>query len=60
LGDQQPCPDCGRPCAVHRHVRPLRARGAELQQNEPLCHCPACRRDFFPPTADPAPGRARL
>jgi hypothetical protein len=33
----------------------LRARGAELQQSEPVGHCPDCRRDFFPPTADLAP-----
>ena len=60
LGEQQPCPDCGRPCAVRRQERSLRARGAELRPSEPVCHCPDCRRDFFPPTADPASGRARL
>jgi hypothetical protein len=60
LGEQQPCPECGRLCAVRRHRRPLRTRGAELQQNEPMSHCPDCRRDFFPPAADPAAGRPRL
>jgi hypothetical protein len=60
LGDQQPCPDCGRPCAIRRQDRLLQVRGAELQQSEPLGHCPDCRRDFFPPTADLAAGRARL
>ena len=55
LGEFQPCPDCGRPCAVHRQERPLRAKGADLCQSEPACHCPDCRRDFFPPAADPAP-----
>lgn len=60
LGAEQPCPDCGRVCAVDRRVRPLRAKGAELQQSEPVGHCPDCRRDFFPPAADPASGRARL
>lgn len=60
LGQIQPCPDCGRACAVRRQERPLRAKGAELQPAEPTCHCPDCRRDFFPPTADPAAGRARL
>ena len=60
LGDQQLCPDCGRSCAVRRQERPLHVRGAELQQSEPICHCPDCRRDFFPPTADFASGRARL
>jgi hypothetical protein len=52
LGQQQPCPDCGRSCAVRRQERSLRARGAELRPSEPVCHCPDCRRDFFPPTAD--------
>jgi hypothetical protein len=60
LGEIQPCPECGRPCAVRRRPRPLRAKGAELQPDEPVCHCPDCRRDFFPPTADPAAGRARV
>lgn len=60
LGDEQPCPDCGRSCAVQRQERPLRAKAAELRHSEPVCHCPDCRRDFFPPTAGPAPGRARL
>lgn len=60
LGEQQPCPDCGRPCALRRQERPLQVQGAALRQSEPVCHCPDCRRDFFPPTADPATGRARL
>ena len=55
LGQQQPCPGCGRPCAVRREERPLQVQGAQLQQSEPIGHCPDCRRDFFPPTADPAP-----
>jgi hypothetical protein len=54
LGEQQPCPDCGRSCPVCRQERPLQVRGAQLQQSEPVCHCPDCRRDFFPPTAHPA------
>ena len=48
LGEQQPCPDCGRACAVRRRERPLRARGADLRPNEPVCHCPDCRRTFSP------------
>jgi hypothetical protein len=54
LGDQQPCPDCGRFCPVRRLDRPLAVAGIQLQQNEPICHCPDCRRDFFPPTAPAA------
>ena len=55
LGAQQPCPDCGRPCPLRRQERTLHVQGAQLQQSEPLCHCPDCRRDFFPPTAHAAP-----
>jgi len=55
LGDQQPCPGCGRSCPVRRLDRPLHVGGIQLQQNEPICHCPDCRRDFFPPTAPAAP-----
>jgi hypothetical protein len=60
LGPQQPCPDCGRPCGVRYADRPLDYRGGQLAQREPLCHCPDCRRDFFPPTAPAAPRRPRL
>jgi len=55
LGEQQPCPDCGRPCTLRCQERPLQVQGAQLQQSEPIGYCPDCRRDFFPPTADPAP-----
>ena len=60
LGEEQPGPDGGRLCAIGRQERPLQARGAEPQQSEPIGHCPDCRRDFFPPAADPASGRARV
>ncbi len=55
LGEQQPCPDCGRLCTIRRQPRPLQVRGAQLQQSEPIGHCPDCRRDFCPPAAHPAP-----
>jgi hypothetical protein len=60
LGAERPCPDCGRPCPVRREGRPLTFLGGQLTHREPLCHCPDCRRDFFPPTAPAAPGRPRL
>ena len=52
LGDQQPCPDCGRPCPLRQEARTLHVQGGlPLPYDEPVCHCPDCRRDFFPPKA---------
>jgi len=56
LPDQQPCPHCGKLCPTKPHTRPLTARGAEVQQVERIAHCPACRRDFFPPADGSGPG----
>jgi hypothetical protein len=61
LGDTQPCPDCGQACPVGHEPRALHIHsGQAVPHREPVCHCPACRRDFFPPADSPAPGRARL
>jgi hypothetical protein len=60
LGEQQPCPHCGTLCLLRREPRPLATPTATLTPSEPVSYCPACRRDFFPPTADPAPRRPRL
>jgi hypothetical protein len=54
LDEDQPCPACGAPCPVRLRPRTLASPGATVTHREPVCHCPACRRDFFPPTADPA------
>jgi len=48
LGDQQPCPECARACAVTKKPRTIQVRGGTVEYDEPVCHCPACRRDFFP------------
>ena len=55
LDEDQPCPACGAPCSVRRQPRTLASPGATVTHHEPVCHCPACRRDFFPPTAAAAP-----
>src|SRR5262249_2176374 len=52
-----PCPGCGHRCPVGREPRPLSGRGGTLTYREPVGHCPACRRDFFPSAAGLAPGR---
>jgi hypothetical protein len=54
LDSQQPCPDCGRLCTLAQEDRPLAVKGALLTLHEPVCHCPDCRRDFFPPQGIPA------
>jgi hypothetical protein len=60
LAAEQPCPDCGRLCPVGSEPRPLTVKGGQLTLNEPVCHCPDCRRDFFPPTDSAPPGQPRL
>ena len=56
LGAEHPCPGCQRPCPVQREARTLRFPGGhQLQHEEPVCHCPDCRRDFFPPPARSRP-----
>lgn len=57
LGSEQPCPDCGRLCPISYEDRSLNIKGGQLALHEPVCHCPDCRRDFFPPPAVPAPGQ---
>jgi hypothetical protein len=48
LGDFQPCPECAQPCPVATEPRTIQVRGGTIEYAEPVCHCPACRRDFFP------------
>jgi hypothetical protein len=55
LGPVQPCPQCGRDCPVRTEPRDLIVRGATVHYDEPVGHCPACRRDFFPAARHVAP-----
>jgi hypothetical protein len=55
LGAEQPCPTCQRPCVVRREPRSIDFWGGAVGDAEPKCHCPACRRDFFPSAAGLAP-----
>jgi len=48
LGEQAPCPDCGKMCKLKRKSRSIAVRGGRVQLDEPVGHCPTCRRDFFP------------
>lgn len=48
LGEEHPCPECGRLCRLEHRSRPIQVRGGEADLVEPVAHCSACRRDFFP------------
>jgi hypothetical protein len=54
LGAEQPCPTCQRLCPVGSQPRTIEFWGGPVPYPEPRCHCPACRRDFFPAAAGPA------
>jgi hypothetical protein len=55
LGAEQPCPTCKRLCPVQREPREIQFWGGPVSYAEPKCHCPACRRDFFPSASGVAP-----
>jgi len=48
LCEPQACPTCGRQCSLLHQERPLETVDGPIELREPVCHCPACRRDFFP------------
>ena len=60
LGDHRPCPACGRACPGNKAPRARQIRGGTVQDDEPVGHGPACRRDFFPPPPAFAARPARL
>jgi hypothetical protein len=48
LSGPQPCPACGRLCPIVSRKRKLETIDGPIELWEPVCSCPACRRDFFP------------
>ncbi len=52
LTGPQPCPACGRLCPLVHRQRPLETIDGPIELCEPVCHCPACRRDFFPSASE--------
>jgi uncharacterized protein with PIN domain len=46
------CPECGTRCQTHRKTRRVTSIDGPLRVEESVGHCPACRRDFFPPAGD--------
>jgi hypothetical protein len=51
FGQESPCPACGKMCSLETVPRPMVVRGGDATLNEPVGHCPTCRRDFFPAAA---------
>ncbi len=41
LGEEAPCPTCGKAYPLERRSRPVVVRGGEAQVDEPVGHCPA-------------------
>lgn len=60
LGEQRPCPDCGRPCPLVTEDRTVTTGEGSFEHHEPKAHCPDCRRDFFPPAGAPGAEQSRL
>src|SRR5262245_37441312 len=50
----------GRKIAIDYEDRPLVVLGGQLTLHEPVCHCPECSRDLFPPADRLASGQPRL
>ncbi len=46
------CPQCGTRCETDRKKRSVTSVDGPLTVEEPVGHCPNCRRDFFPPPGD--------
>jgi hypothetical protein len=60
FGEEAPCPTCGRMCLLKRKPRSVAVRGGEAILDEPVGHCPTCRRDFFPSASGVEVGRSRV
>lgn len=50
FADAQSCPTCNekRPLKESPHPLPMQTDDGRVTLHEPACHCPRCRRDFFP------------
>lgn len=45
---QESCPTCGKRCSVEQRRRKMLSVDGPVEFSEPVAHCSACRRDFFP------------
>lgn len=51
------CPECGTRCRLDRRGRRITSVDGPLTVEEPVAHCPRCRRGFFPPPRAAGPRR---
>jgi len=42
------CPTCGARCLLTTSTRSVKSVSGSIDVIEPMGHCPACRRNFFP------------
>jgi hypothetical protein len=48
MAGPQPCPVCERQSPLVYREREVETIDGPVELPEPVCHCSACRRDFFP------------
>jgi hypothetical protein len=58
--EPQPCPTCQKLCPVSIRDRTLTTAEGPVELSETVCHCSACRRDFFPSTHPTETASTRL
>lgn len=56
LPDKLACPKCNRQHKVEFEERTIQGRMGTAKIQEPVCHCSACDRDFFPSAGNAAAG----
>jgi len=56
LPDKLSCPKCQSRCRVQFEERTVQGRMGPARVQEPVCHCSACDRDFFPSAGNVAVG----
>lgn len=56
LPNQLPCPKCQHECPVEFEKRTIQGRMGPATIQEPVCHCSACDRAFFPSAGNLAAG----
>jgi hypothetical protein len=60
LSEAAACPACGCDCEIERRGRRLQTRDGTIELDEPIGHCHACERDFFPSASPAEARRARV